>query len=187
MTIIHDEFANLYELAAELDLLQQIDGILLDLGVSSPQLDDASRGFSFQHNGPLDMRMNPQQGQSAAEWLAQAEQDEIARVLWEYGEERQSRRIARKIVAYRQQHAIEDTATLARLISEALPRPKNNRHPATRSFQAIRIHINQELSAGPALSRQRVHRIIEDRRPPADYQFSFTRGPPGQALLQIRE
>jgi 16S rRNA (cytosine1402-N4)-methyltransferase len=146
VTIIHDDYANLQAQMAKLELLEQIDGILLDLGVSSPQLDDARRGFSFQHNGPLDMRMNPQHGESAAQWLAQADEAEIARVLWEYGEERQSRRIARKIVEVRQSRAIDDTASLAGLISEVLPRPKNHRHPATRSFQAIRIHINQELA-----------------------------------------
>ena len=146
VTIIHDDYANLRAQVVELDLLQQIDGILLDLGVSSPQLDDPERGFSFQRNGPLDMRMNPESGQSAAEWLAQAEEAEIARVLWEFGEERQSRRIARKIVATRERQPIEDTASLAALISAIVPRPKNNRHPATRSFQAIRIYINQELS-----------------------------------------
>lgn len=146
VTIIHDDYANMRAQIAELDLLQKIDGILLDLGVSSPQLDDARRGFSFQNNGPLDMRMNPQRGQSAADWLRQADEAEIARVLWEYGEERHSRRIARKIVEVRGIHPIEDTATLAALISDIVPRPKNNRHPATRCFQAIRIHINQELS-----------------------------------------
>jgi 16S rRNA (cytosine1402-N4)-methyltransferase len=145
VTIIHDDYANMQTRMAELELLEQIDGILLDLGVSSPQLDDASRGFSFQQNGPLDMRMNPGQGESAADWLAQADEAEIARVLWQYGEERQSRRIAKKIVEVRQSRAIDDTASLAGLISEVLPRPKNHRHPATRSFQAIRIHINQEL------------------------------------------
>jgi 16S rRNA (cytosine1402-N4)-methyltransferase len=119
---------------------------LLDLGVSSPQLDDARRGFSFQHNGPLDMRMNPQQGESAAEWLEHADEAEIARVLWEYGEERHSRRIARKLVEIRQTQPIEDTATLASIISTLVPRPKNHKHPATRSFQAIRIHINKELA-----------------------------------------
>jgi len=146
VTIIHDDYANLYARIAELGLLEQVDGILLDLGVSSPQLDDARRGFSFQHNGPLDMRMNPQQGESAAEWLRRADEAEIARVLWEYGEERHSRRIARKLVEVRQLHPVEDTATLASIISAMMPRPKNNRHPATRSFQAIRIHINQELA-----------------------------------------
>jgi len=89
--------------------------------------------------------MNPGQGESAAEWLAHADEAEIARVLWEYGEERHSRRIAKKIVERRQSGKIEDTATLAALISEIVPRPKNNKHPATRSFQAVRIHINQEL------------------------------------------
>jgi 16S rRNA (cytosine1402-N4)-methyltransferase len=145
VTIIHDDYANLQTRMAELELLEQIDGILLDLGVSSPQLDDASRGFSFQQNGPLDMRMNPAEGESAADWLAQADEADIARVLWQYGEERQSRRIAKKIVEVRQSRAIDDTASLAGLISEVLPRPKNHRHPATRSFLAIRIHINQEL------------------------------------------
>ena len=146
VTIIHDDYANLKERMAGLDLLEQIDGILLDLGVSSPQLDDAQRGFSFQHNGPLDMRMNPQQGESAAEWLERADEAEIARVLWEYGEERHSRRIARKLVEIRQTQPLEDTASLASIISALMPRPKNHKHPATRSFQAIRIHINQELA-----------------------------------------
>ena len=146
VTIIHDDYANMRTHVADLDLLQDIDGILLDLGVSSPQLDDAERGFSFQNNGPLDMRMNPQTGQSAADWLQHADETEIARILWEYGEERHSRRIARKIVERRTQHPITDTATLAALISSVVPRPKNNRHPATRSFQAIRIHVNQELA-----------------------------------------
>jgi 16S rRNA (cytosine1402-N4)-methyltransferase len=92
------------------------------------------------------MLMNPQQGESAADWLARADEAEIARVLWEYGEERHSRRIARKLVEVRQSRRIDDTATLASIISSVVPRPKNNRHPATRSFQAIRIHINQELA-----------------------------------------
>ena len=146
VTIIHDDYANLRERIGDLDLLQRIDGILLDLGVSSPQLDDASRGFSFQHNGPLDMRMNPGQGESAADWINRADEAEIARVLWEYGEERHSRRIARKVVETRNARPIEDTATLAALIAGVVPRPKNNRHPATRSFQAIRIHVNEELT-----------------------------------------
>jgi len=146
VAIIHDDYANLQTQISKLDLLEKIDGILLDLGVSSPQLDNPERGFSFQHNGPLDMRMNPSVGQSAATWLKQAEEAEIAKVLWEYGEERLSRRIARKIVSLRATDPIEDTATLAGLIADIVPRPKNKRHPATRSFQAIRIHINQELS-----------------------------------------
>ena len=146
VTIFHDDYVNLPDRLAALDLGEQIDGVLLDLGVSSPQLDDAERGFSFQHSGPLDMRMDPTQGQTAADYLASADESEIARVLWEYGEERQSRRIARRIVERRQTAPIETTAELARLIADTLPRPKNKRHPATRSFQAIRIHINQELA-----------------------------------------
>ena len=128
-----------------------LDGILFDLGVSSPQLDVAERGFSFGRDGPLDMRMDPAAGQSAAEWLAQAEEREIADVLWTYGEERQSRRIARAIVARRDEEPLVRTAQLAELIASALPRtahtgPGKGRHPATRSFQAIRIFINRELS-----------------------------------------
>ena len=146
VTIIHDDYANLYARIAELGLLEQVDGILLDLGVSSPQLDDAWRGFSFQHNGPLDMRMNPEQGESAAEWHQRADEADIARVLWEYGEERHSRRIARKLVEVRESKPVEDTATLAAIISATMRRQKNHKHPATRSFQAIRIHINQELA-----------------------------------------
>ena len=146
VTVIHDEFANLRSHVADLDLLQQIDGILLDLGVSSPQLDNAERGFSFQQSGPLDMRMNPERGESAAAWLARADEDEIARVLREYGEERHARRIARRIVATRGRQPLEDTASLARLIEDCVPGGGPRRkHPATRSFQAIRIHVNREL------------------------------------------
>ena len=146
VTIIHDDYVNLPDRIAGLELSEKIDGILLDLGVSSPQLDDAARGFSFQQSGPLDMRMNPTAGQSAAAWLAQADEAEIARVLWEYGEERHSRRIARRIVEQRKTTPLQTTGELAQLIADTVPRPKNNRHPATRSFQAIRIHINEELT-----------------------------------------
>ena len=100
--------------------------------------------------------MNPEQGESAADWLARAEVDEIARVLWEYGEERHSRRIARRIDERRRTQRIDDTATLAKLIAESVPRPKNNRHPATRSFQAIRIHINRELEQLQAFLEQAI-------------------------------
>lgn len=123
-----------------------VDGILFDLGVSSPQLDVAERGFSFGKDGPLDMRMDPEAGESAAQWLARADEREIADVLWTYGEERMSRRIARAIVARRAQQPIERTADLAQLIAAVVPRGKNDIHPATRSFQAIRIHINRELA-----------------------------------------
>ncbi len=128
-----------------------VDGILFDLGVSSPQLDVAERGFSFGKDGPLDMRMDPGSGESAAEWLAHADERAIADVLWTYGEERHSRRIARAIVARRAQEPIVRTAQLAELVAAAMPRGKpgserNRIHPATRSFQAIRIHINRELA-----------------------------------------
>ncbi len=146
VTILHDDYANLYQRLVAMELTQCVDGVLLDLGVSSPQLDDASRGFSFQKNGRLDMRMDPTQGESAAQWLTRADEQEISHVLWEYGEERYARRIARKIVEVRQQQPIEDTASLAELISRCVPQGKHHKHPATRSFQAIRIHINQELS-----------------------------------------
>ncbi|MFT4196383.1 MAG: 16S rRNA (cytosine(1402)-N(4))-methyltransferase RsmH [Pseudoxanthomonas sp.] len=123
-----------------------LDGVLLDLGVSSPQLDVAERGFSFGKDGPLDMRMDPDAGESAAQWLARASEAEIAEVLWTFGEERHSRRIARAIVARRAQAPIARTAELAELIRQAVPRSGEKIHPATRSFQAIRIHVNRELA-----------------------------------------
>lgn len=122
------------------------DGILLDLGVSSPQLDVAERGFSFGRDGPLDMRMDPDAGESAAQWLAHAEERDIADVLWTYGEERASRRIAKAIVARRDAQPLLRTAQLADLIGSVVPRGKDKSNPATRSFQAIRIFINRELS-----------------------------------------
>jgi 16S rRNA (cytosine1402-N4)-methyltransferase len=122
-----------------------LDGVLFDLGVSSPQLDVAERGFSFAKDGPLDMRMDPERGESAAQWLARAGEKEIADVLWTLGEERMSRRIARAIVATRAQKPLERTAQLADLVASVVPRGKDRSHPATRSFQAIRIHVNREL------------------------------------------
>jgi 16S rRNA (cytosine1402-N4)-methyltransferase len=130
---------------ADQGLTNLVDGILLDLGVSSPQLDDAQRGFSFQQNGPLDMRMDTTRGEPASQWLMAADEKEIADVLWRLGEERFARRIAKHIVDYRKQHVIHDTATLASLISDCVPAGKEKKHPATRTFQAIRIRINQEL------------------------------------------
>ncbi|MBN8212496.1 MAG: 16S rRNA (cytosine(1402)-N(4))-methyltransferase RsmH [Xanthomonadales bacterium] len=122
-----------------------LDGVLFDLGVSSPQLDVAERGFSFGKDGPLDMRMDPDSGESAAQWLARADEREIADVLWTYGEEKQSRRIARTIVARRGDTPLTRTAQLADLIASVVPRGAQKIHPATRSFQAIRIFINREL------------------------------------------
>ena len=124
-----------------------VQGVLLDLGVSSPQLDNPVRGFSFSHDGPLDMRMDPEGGQSAADWLANVKEAELARVLKELGEERFARRIARAIVNARQEGPIQRTAHLAEIISAANPKWEPNKHPATRSFQAIRLHINSELES----------------------------------------
>ena len=124
-----------------------VQGVLLDLGVSSPQLDNPARGFSFSQDGPLDMRMDPESGQSAADWLAIVKEAELARVLKELGEERFARRIARAIVNARREGPIQRTAHLAEIISAANPKWEPNKHPATRSFQAIRLHVNSELES----------------------------------------
>ncbi len=141
----HRNFGELGTLADELGIAGKIAGILLDLGVSSPQLDEAERGFSFGKDGPLDMRMNPQAGEPASAWLARADDEEIANVLFQYGEERASRRIARRIVEARGEEPILRTAQLAEIIARAMRGPRQKIHPATRSFQAIRIYINREL------------------------------------------
>ena len=147
-TVHHGSFAGLRALAEQQGVVGQLDGVLLDLGVSSPQLDEAERGFSFLREGPLDMRMNSSQGITAAEWLAQASADEIARVLREFGEERFAWRIAQAIVARREAGApVGTTRELATLIEQAAPLRERHKHPATRSFQAIRIFINGELDA----------------------------------------
>jgi 16S rRNA (cytosine1402-N4)-methyltransferase len=125
--------------------IDAVDGILLDLGVSSPQLDDGARGFSFSQDGPLDMRMDTSRGETAAQWLSHADVDEIAAVLRDYGEERFARRIARAIVEARSEQAITTTARLAKVVSAANPRWEKRKHPATRAFQAIRIKVNREL------------------------------------------
>jgi 16S rRNA (cytosine1402-N4)-methyltransferase len=141
----HCSFSRLKDVVEQQGVAGKVDAILLDLGVSSPQLDDAERGFSFQQDGPLDMRMDQSSGVSAVQWLATAEEAEIARVLWEYGEERFSRRIARAIVEQRQTEPLQTTSQLAQLIFRASPVKERHKHPATRSFQAIRIFINREL------------------------------------------
>lgn len=143
--IEHASFAELEQRIKALGLDQKIDGVLMDLGVSSPQLDDPQRGFSFLREGPLDMRMNPQQGISAAQWIATAKESDIADVLWKYGEERFSRRIARRIVQQREEQPITITTQLASLIEQAVPKREKHKHAATRSFQAIRIFVNNEL------------------------------------------
>lgn len=140
-------FSEVDSVVEELGFAGSVSGILLDLGVSSPQLDDAARGFSFTHDGPLDMRMNPEQGRSAAEWIATAAEEEIANVMYEFGEERYSRRIARAIVRERAQQPITRTLQLAEIVKQANPAWEKHKHPATRAFQAIRIFINRELEA----------------------------------------
>lgn len=122
-----------------------VDGVLMDLGVSSPQLDTPARGFSFQSDGPLDMRMDPTRDQSAADWLGVADEEEIAQVLWVFGEERYARRIARAICTARLQAPLQTTQALVDVVRTAQPRIDPGKHPATRTFQAIRMHINREL------------------------------------------
>lgn len=144
--ITHSPFAALGTIAEQQHIAGKLDGILLDLGVSSPQLDDADRGFSFMRDGPLDMRMDPSAGISAAQWLAQADVEDISFVLREYGEEKFAWRIAQAIVASRTETPLTRTSQLAALISNSVPKSnKEKKHPATRSFQAIRIYINSEL------------------------------------------
>jgi 16S rRNA (cytosine1402-N4)-methyltransferase len=144
-SIHHRPFSELQSVAEELGLIGKIDGILMDLGVSSPQLDDAGRGFSFMRNGPLDMRMDTTRGLSAAQWLAVAEEQDITQVIKEFGEEKFGKRIAHGIVNARQIAPITDTAQLAEIIDLAVPVKDKYKHPATRSFQAIRIYVNSEL------------------------------------------
>ncbi|EON89536.1 16S rRNA (cytosine(1402)-N(4))-methyltransferase RsmH [Plesiomonas shigelloides] len=143
--IVHGPFSNVQQYVEELGLTGKIDGFLLDLGVSSPQLDDAERGFSFMRDGPLDMRMDPSCGFSAAEWLQKAEAEDIAWVLKTFGEERFAKRIARAIVERNQSEPMTRTRELAELVAAASPVKEKHKHPATRTFQAIRIYINSEL------------------------------------------
>lgn len=143
--ILHGPFSRLAEMMEEQGLTGRIDGVLLDLGVSSPQLDQAERGFSFQKDGPLDMRMDPTSGQSAAEWLARADVDDIAWVLKTFGEEKFAKKIARAIVHDRVTEPYTRTRALAEMIARVSPSREKNKHAATRSFQAIRIYINSEL------------------------------------------
>lgn len=144
-TIVHASFAQMQRYLASMGI-HQVDGILLDLGVSSPQLAQPERGFSFYEEGYLDMRMDTTQGITAAEWLANVSERELAEVLWRYGEERYARRIARAIVDTRAQNPLTTTQQLADLVAKACPTREKHKHPATRTFQAIRIFINDELN-----------------------------------------
>ncbi|ENX50470.1 ribosomal RNA small subunit methyltransferase H [Acinetobacter ursingii NIPH 706] len=139
--IIHASFADLQNELNKIGIMQ-VDGIMADLGVSSPQLDQAERGFSFMQDGPLDMRMDNSQGQTAAEWLLDIKEEDLANIIYQYGEERYSRRLAKVI---KQAGYIETTGQLAELVKTAHPKWEKHKHPATRTFQAIRIAINKEL------------------------------------------
>jgi 16S rRNA (cytosine1402-N4)-methyltransferase len=143
-TILHGAFARIAELLARAGVAR-VRGILLDLGLSSPQLDQAERGFSFRHDAPLDMRMDTTQGQTAAQWLATADESEIREVIRNYGEERFAKQIAAAIVAARAGGSLGTTRQLAALVAEAVPTREPRQDPATRTFQAVRIHVNQEL------------------------------------------
>lgn len=153
LTVIHGGFGD-FQAALNKAGLQKIDGALFDLGLSSPQLDEAKRGFSFRFDAPLDMRMDNSQGDTAAQWLNRAKEDEIAAVIREYGEERFAKRIASMIVEYRQKEMIVGTATLAKICEMAVRTREKGQHPATRTFQAIRIWINRELDEIAAMLPQ---------------------------------
>ena len=145
LQIAHAPFGEIEMQLTARGLNDGVDGILFDLGVSSPQLDNAERGFSFLRDGPLDMRMNPEMGQSAEQWINSAGESEIADVLYQYGEERHSRRMARRVILERAEKRITRTGELAEMIKEANPAWERDKHPATRAFQGIRIFINDEL------------------------------------------
>lgn len=152
--IAHGSFAELAELVEARGMTGKVSGVLLDLGVSSPQLDEAERGFSFQNDGPLDMRMDQTRGQSAADWVNNAAEDDIVWVLKEYGEERFAKRMARAIVTEREKSPFSRTKHLAEVIKEANPAWEKGKHPATRAFQAIRIQVNNELTDLDAVLEQ---------------------------------
>jgi 16S rRNA (cytosine1402-N4)-methyltransferase len=147
--IKHMNFCDLKKWCSDKNLIGKIDGILFDLGLSSPQLDDKDRGFSFLKNGPLDMRMNRQQKLTAYQWLQQTDEKDISLVLKKYGEERFSHRIAKNIVNIRREKELKTTDDLVEVIKESMPFLPKNKHPATRSFQAIRIAVNREIEILP--------------------------------------
>ena len=159
-TLKHTPFSELENIVASEGLTGQVDGILMDLGVSSPQLDNPERGFSFLRDGPLDMRMDGNSGVTAEQWLASVDEKDLVKVLFEYGEERFARRIAHAIIEKRLESPITTTRALAKLIEEAVPIKDKYKHPATRSFQAIRIEINSELDELKSALQQSV-RILK--------------------------
>lgn len=162
--IEHSGFSNLAAIAEKHNLTEKIDGILLDLGVSSPQLDNADRGFSFMNDGPLDMRMDTSKGQTAAEWLAVADVEDITWVLRTFGEEKHAWKIANGIVDTREETPLTRTSELAKLIKTIAPQREIKKHPATRSFQAIRIYINSELEQIEKVLAASLSVLAEDGR-----------------------
>ena len=142
--IVHTPFSRLGRVLDEHGIAH-IDGLLLDVGVSSPQIDEAARGFSFRQDGPLDMRMDPTRGPSAAQWLMEVDEDELAQIIRRYGEERFAKPVARAIVAARQTGPLTGTRQLAQIVAAAVRQREPGQDPATRTFQAVRIHINREL------------------------------------------
>ncbi len=150
----HSRFSELESIVAAEELTGKIDGILVDLGVSSPQLDNPERGFSFLRDGPLDMRMDSLAGATAEQWLANVDEKDLVKVLFDYGEERFARRIARAIIEKRAQSPITTTRQLAQLVADAVPVKEMHKHPATRTFQAVRIEINRELNELKAVLQQ---------------------------------
>ena len=158
LTLVRAPFSRLAEVLNELGI-EMVDGILLDIGVSSPQLDEAERGFSFRLEGPLDMRMDPDSGISAADWVAQADEDEMVEVIRRYGEERFARQIAHAIVAARKISPIRTTGELAQIVAGAVRKREPGQHPATRTFQAIRIYLNHELEELEAVLPACVQRL----------------------------
>jgi len=160
LTVVHAPFSDLSKILHSWNLAHRVFGIVLDLGVSSTQLDQPQRGFSFSRPGPLDMRMDPSHGETAAEWLARVEEKDLHHVLRELGEERFARRIARQVVQQREEASIRTTVTLSKLVADVIPTRERSKHPATRSFQAIRMHVNSELDELESVLPQAVDALV---------------------------
>ena len=158
VTVVHDGFSSFQTTLDKLGI-EEIDGALFDLGISSPQIDDGARGFSFRFDAPLDMRMDPTRGMSAAEWIATASEQDLHEVIKNYGEERFSRQIARAIVAQRTESPIDTTRKLAQLVAQNVRTRERGQDPATRTFQAVRIFINRELEEVEAVLPQVMGRL----------------------------